>query len=52
MKKSGLLSLLAQMKAVAEDEEIKDIRKLQIMDHLLDYINDPEIREAVEAIPC
>lgn len=52
MKKSGLLSVLSQMKDKAEDEELNDIRKMQIIDHLLDYIGDTEIRTAVEDIPC
>lgn len=51
MKKSGLIALLAQLKVKAEDEEINDINRLKIVDLLLDYINDPQIREAVEEIP-
>jgi len=51
MKKSGLLASLAQLKVKAEDEEINDINRLKILDLLLDYINDPQIRVAVEEIP-
>lgn len=51
MKKTSLLALLAQLKIKADDEEINDINRLKIVDLLLDYINDPQIREAVEEIP-
>lgn len=51
MKKSGLLSRLAHLKARAELEPDDGSVGLEVVDTLLDYINDPNIREAVEAIP-
>lgn len=51
MKKSTLLNFLTQLKTKAEDEEIKYLTALEVLDFLLDYINDSEIRELVEEIP-
>lgn len=51
MKKSGALARLAQIKVAAEDKELTDIYRLEVLDVLLEYINDPEIREAAEAVP-
>jgi len=50
MKKSGLLYSLENLK-VRQEEEVKYITSLEIIDLLLDYINDLEIRKAVEEIP-
>lgn len=51
MKKSGLIALLGQMKIKADEEAINEINRIKILDLLLDYINDPQIRKAVEEIP-
>lgn len=51
MKKAGLIALLGQLKIKADEEEINDINRIKIVDLLLDYINDPQIRAAVEEIP-
>lgn len=51
MKKAGALARLEQIRAAAEDKELTDIRRIEVLDVLLDYINDPQIREAVEAVP-
>lgn len=51
MKKSGLLARLEQLRLEGEDKELEEITKTTLLDLLLDYINDPQIREAVERIP-
>ncbi|HWY36089.1 MAG TPA: hypothetical protein VNX68_15700 [Nitrosopumilaceae archaeon] len=51
MKKASLLFQLQELKTQMEDEEIKEITKIKILDLLLDYINDVDIRGAVEDIP-
>lgn len=51
MKKSGLLARLEQLRLEAEDKALEEITKLTVLDLVLDYINDPQIREAVERIP-
>jgi hypothetical protein len=51
MKKSGLLSRLSQMKAAAEGNTNDGTEVMQILDLLLDYINDTDIRAAVDEIP-
>jgi hypothetical protein len=52
MKKSSALALLAQLKAEneAKPAEETELTPLRILDILLDYINDQEIREAVDEI--
>ncbi len=50
MKKAGLLNLLAQIQAQSELEEIIDLRPVQVLDLILDYLNDKDIREAVEKV--
>ena len=50
MRKQELLNLVKQIQARSELEEINDLRSIQVLDVLLDYINDKEIREAVEEI--
>jgi len=50
MRKIGLLNLLNQIAARAEEEEIDDLRSMEVLDVILDYINDPEIRDAVDEI--
>lgn len=54
LKKSNVLARLKQMKERAEDPEdtgIKELLPMAILDTLLDYINDPQIRKAVDEIP-
>lgn len=55
MKKLGLLNLLENMKArnemlPAEHDDV-EMTPMEIVKHLLDYINDPDIRKAVDEIP-
>lgn len=52
MKKAGLLSLLEQMRAEQEGETSAEpeIVMMTLIDVLLDYINDPQIRAAVDEI--
>ena len=49
MRKAGLLARLCQIKAL-QDEELEEIRAMEVIDVLLDYINDAQVREAVEEI--
>lgn len=51
MNKSTLLGVLAQIEARENTNEMKDETKIEVMMHLLRYINDVQITEAVEAIP-
>lgn len=51
MKKQSALLRLEQVKISAEDKELDDMNRILILDILLDYINDPDIRQAVEDIP-
>lgn len=51
MKKSTLLNRLEQIRLQAEDEEIKAMRPLEILDLVLEYVNDKDIRDAIEAVP-
>ena len=51
MKKSSLLSLIDQIKSDAELKEIENGTMLKLLDLLLDYVNDKDIRDAVEAVP-
>lgn len=50
MKKSSILARVSQLKARAELEEINDAVKLEVIDLLLEYINDPDIRAAIEEV--
>lgn len=50
MKKAGLLNLLAQIQAQSDLEEIDNLRPLQVLDLILDYLNDKDIREAVDKV--
>ena len=53
MKKSGLLSSLENLKVRNETaaQEATDLTPMELLDLLLTYINDPQIKEAVDAIP-
>lgn len=50
MKKQGLLNLIKQIAAQSEKEEIDDLRPIQVLDIILDYINDIDIRKAVDEV--
>lgn len=52
MKKSSLLNLLKQTKEEADLKEIENGTLLKILILLLEYINDPDIEEAVNDIPA
>lgn len=52
MKKASILSLLKQVKDDAELKEIENGTMMKILILLLQYINDPDIEEAVNDIPC
>lgn len=51
MKKSSLLNMIAQIKADAELKEIESGTLLKLLDLILDYINDKDIRDAIEGVP-
>lgn len=52
MKKQGVLNLLGQLKAESEQKPAAelDLMPLRIMALLVDYINDPQIKQAVDEI--
>lgn len=52
MKKHTLLFELNQIKNDTELKEIEQGTMLKILILLVDYINDPQIKEAVDDIPC
>lgn len=55
MRKDGLLNLLEQTKIRAEQTENpvpNEITRLEIIDTLLEYIGDPQVRAKVDSIPC
>jgi hypothetical protein len=55
MNKDSLLKRLENIRVQAENEpatpEFCKTTSLQVLDELLSYINNPEIREKVEEIP-
>lgn len=51
LKKSSVLARLAAIKMMGEKENDSHLVMMAILALLLDYNNDPEIREAVDAIP-
>lgn len=51
MKKSTFLSSVEQIRVNAELKEIENGTMLKLLDLLLDYVNDKDIRDAVEAVP-
>lgn len=50
MKKTGLLNLLKQAKVQSELEEFDDTRFLRVLILLVDYINDSDIKKAVDEV--
>lgn len=50
MRKLGLLNRLEQIAAQSENEEIDDLRPIQVLDVLLEYINDFDVRKAVDEV--
>lgn len=50
MKKSNLLARLALLRDTIQDQEIQHIHALTVIDTLLDYLNDADIRKMVEEI--
>ena len=50
MTKSALFIRLEQLRQLSEAEAIQPVYKDAVIDTLLDYIRDREIREKVEAI--
>jgi hypothetical protein len=53
MKKSGLLSSLNNLKVRNEHapQELTELTPMEIINILLTYLNDSEIRSAVDSIP-
>lgn len=50
MRKLGLLNLVAQLRNKSELDEIDDLRPLQVISLLLQYINDPDIEKAIDEV--
>lgn len=50
LKKADVLARLRGLKAVVEDEELAHIHALTVIDMLLDYLHDADLRGAVESI--
>jgi hypothetical protein len=50
LKKSSVLARLEQLRLTAEENEIQPVYLLAVIDTLLDYAGDPEIRAKVEEI--
>lgn len=51
LKKSNVLARLAQIKTLAEETNDSALVSVAIIELLLEYGNDPQIKEAVNAIP-
>lgn len=51
MKKSSLINQIAQVKLNAELKEIENGTIMKLLDLLLDYVNDKDIRDAIEEVP-
>lgn len=51
LKKAAALARLHALREVVEDEQLAQIHALAVIDTLLEYIHDPDFREAVEAVP-
>lgn len=50
MKKAGLLNLLKQAKTQSELEAFDDMRLLRVLILLVDYVNDPDIKKAIDEV--
>lgn len=52
MKKQGVMNLLGQLKAESEKKPAADLETipLRIIAVLVDYINDPQVKQAVDEI--
>ncbi len=50
MTKRSLLFRLEELRTLAEDDAIQPVYKDAILDSLLDYIGDKEVRDKVEQI--
>jgi hypothetical protein len=51
MKKASLLNRIEQIRVHAEDNEITELTKIELLDLLLDYINDGDIRSVIDEVP-
>lgn len=51
LKKAAALARLHALRGVVEDEELARIHALAVIDTLLEYIHDQDMRDAVEEIP-
>lgn len=51
MKKSTLLNNIELIRQDAELKEIEQGTMLKLLDLLLDYLNDKDIRDAMEGVP-
>lgn len=51
LKKGAALARLEALREVVEGEELAKIHTLAVIDTLVDYINDEDIKNAVEAVP-
>ncbi len=50
MNKTTLMYRLEQLRTMTEENEIQPVYKDAVIDTLLDYIRDPDVRAKVEAI--
>ncbi len=50
MKKQELLKRIGQIKLEAEIGEVDPVWTLRLLDLLLDYVNDPDIRSNIEEV--
>jgi hypothetical protein len=51
LTKRAALARLEALREVVEDEELAKIHALAIIDTLVEYIHDSDIKDAVEAVP-
>lgn len=51
MKKSTLLNNIELLKQDVELKEIESGTMMKLLDLLLDYVNDKDVRDAVEGVP-
>ena len=50
LKKAQVLARLEALRGVVEDEELQKIHALTVIDILLDYVHDQDVKSAVEVI--